>query len=99
MSSRRPRWRTTRPRAPRGRLDSACGLDRIGSFGDSAVRDGARGARVPDARLPVALQKRGDEFRGIEYAEILALFTDAHEADRNLQPLRDGQHHTAFGGA
>src|SRR6266404_365998 len=89
MPSRRLRWRTTRPQAPRGRLHSACGLDRTGSYGDSAVRGvGVTDSAVREGGVPIRFQEGRGELGGIEYAEIFALFTDAHEADRDRSEER-----------
>ena len=45
------------------------------------------------------LEERGHELGGVENAEILGVLAHADEADGNAQPLCDGEHHAALGGA
>src|SRR5579862_6983673 len=71
----------THLRAPRGRWDSACGPARNESCAGS---------------VRIRFQKSGDEFRRIEYPEVLGLLAHADEADGDLQALRDGKDHAAF---
>src|ERR1051325_9392984 len=54
----------------------------------------------PITRLPDSLfEQTVDVLVGVERHEVVYRFADADVADRQLQIVRDGDGHTAFGGA